>query len=243
MVVSHINGQIASLPDGRIAHSHSCRSFASLRSLGVRPGRGEVGLQQFLEEAGVPDLSKAGDEKISSSSSNRNASPGLNDSPDKYPSKQAVGPLEGITGGFADGERGVQQFVEKGTIEFQEQGSSQYSPLLVAGIVSVGVTLAAILLNSEVELGEKALGLLPVPTVKSLPPGLANLSLSNLPEPLLQLGLIGLGLVVLVTGSRIVLRAINRGADSAVQASLNASRVAIFWVGVFLAVKLVLDTT
>ena len=50
-------------------------------------------------------------------------------------------------------------------------------------------------------------------------------------------------IVLSCAGSRLLIRVINSTTNSALQAGLNAARVLIFWLGVFIAVKLVLDTT
>ena len=76
-------------------------------------------------------------------------------------------------------------------------GSTQYSPLLVAGVVSVGITAAAILLNAEVEYGEKVFGLVSLPQIKNLK---ANIDVGSVSEPLIQAALIGLGVAGLLAG-------------------------------------------
>ena len=97
----------------------------------------------------------------------------------KYPGKEAVGPLSGITGGFAGGvsqavclwllhgaghawltqhgagERGLQQYIEKGDLTISPERQGQFSPLLVAGFVGTVVTLVAVLAN-QAETGAEA---------------------------------------------------------------------------------------
>ena len=70
----------------------------------------------------------------------------------------------------------------------------QYSPLIVAGIVSIGITAAAILLNAEVEQGEQALGPITLPRIKSL-----NLSASAV--PLAQAAALALALLGVFAGA------------------------------------------
>eukprot|EP01025_Chloroclados_australasicus_P019961 TRINITY_DN2097_c0_g1_i3.p1 TRINITY_DN2097_c0_g1~~TRINITY_DN2097_c0_g1_i3.p1 ORF type:complete len:312 (-),score=44.45 TRINITY_DN2097_c0_g1_i3:624-1559(-) len=65
----------------------------------------------------------------------------LQDDDRKYPSKDTLGPFEGVTGGFAGGETGLKSFLEKGKVEVEsEKARKQFSPLTVAAIVaSAGV--------------------------------------------------------------------------------------------------------
>eukprot|EP00884_Botryococcus_braunii_P003362 jgi/Botrbrau1/13026/Bobra.0389s0018.3 len=84
----------------------------------------------------------------------------IKDDPLRYPDKETIGPLTNVVGGFAGGERGLKLFVEEGDfiIADPEQARKQFSPLVVAAIVSVGVTAAALLLNSVGEVGEQVVG-------------------------------------------------------------------------------------
>lgn len=84
--------------------------------------------------------------------------------------------------------------VYEGQKHLPAAGSSQYSPLTVALVVSVGITAAALLLNAEVEQGEQALGPITIPRIKSLNIGAATV-------PLVQAAAIGLAVLGLVTGA------------------------------------------
>ncbi|KAG2499153.1 hypothetical protein HYH03_002735 [Edaphochlamys debaryana] len=72
------------------------------------------------------------------------------DDPRKYPNKEDIGPLSGVAGGFAGGEKGVKQFVATGDIKLRkpgEPGPRQFSPLTLAGVVALGGFGAAALLS------------------------------------------------------------------------------------------------
>jgi hypothetical protein len=73
----------------------------------------------------------------------------------KYPSRESLGPLSGVVGGFAGGERGVQQYVEKGEVEVAETGRKQSSPLVFALIVAVFGTAGGLILANAEEVGEE----------------------------------------------------------------------------------------
>ena len=82
-------------------------------------------------------------------------------------------------------------------------GSSQYSPLIIAGVVSFGVTAAAVLLNDEVEFGERAFGTIALPRLKSTALDPSRLpKLSQLPEPLLQAALLVAALTTVFFGAQ-----------------------------------------
>lgn len=71
----------------------------------------------------------------------------------QYPSKEDLGFGE-VTGGFAGGEKGLKQFVEKGKIEFLDpsQRSREWSPIVVATIVAGAGSLGTILLSGAFDL-------------------------------------------------------------------------------------------
>jgi len=75
----------------------------------------------------------------------------------KYPGRENMGPLSGVVGGFAGGERGVQQFVEQGDIDVNPPGRKQASPLVFAIIVAAVGTIGGILLTDVEEAGEVAI--------------------------------------------------------------------------------------
>lgn len=64
----------------------------------------------------------------------------------------------GMTGGFAGGERGVQQFVAKGKIQFadpDDPSGKQNSPVVVATVVAGVATVGGIFLTDLFDVGEK----------------------------------------------------------------------------------------
>lgn len=73
----------------------------------------------------------------------------------KYPSRDNYG-FGDLAGGFAGGEKGLKQFVEKGDIEFMEPGqrSRQWSPVVVATVVAAVGSAGAILLSNVFDLSE-----------------------------------------------------------------------------------------
>lgn len=77
----------------------------------------------------------------------------------KYPSREGFGSLDGLTGGFAGGEKGVKQFVEKGDIVFLDpnQRSRQWSPIVAATVVAIVGSVGSILLSDVTDISENLL--------------------------------------------------------------------------------------
>lgn len=73
----------------------------------------------------------------------------IQDDARKYPSKDPIGALPGMTGGFAGGERGVQQFISEGEVKFlgpedisrRQRASAVVIATIVAGFATVGGVL------------------------------------------------------------------------------------------------------
>eukprot|EP00803_Ostreobium_quekettii_P007505 evm.model.scf_2709.2 EVM.evm.TU.scf_2709.2 scf_2709:6264-10187(+) len=79
----------------------------------------------------------------------------------KYPAKEKFGILPGVTGGFAGGERGVQQFVSEGDINFldpDDPRGRQNSPVVVATVVAVVGSVGGILLTDLFDVGKLIAG-------------------------------------------------------------------------------------
>jgi hypothetical protein len=81
------------------------------------------------------------------------------DYPARYPGKDNIGPLLGVSGGFAGGENGINQFIDTGNIKFRkpgEPGRNQFSTVGFAGTVALFGTVGALLLNEAVGVVEKS---------------------------------------------------------------------------------------
>ncbi|PNW84918.1 hypothetical protein CHLRE_03g164000v5 [Chlamydomonas reinhardtii] len=72
------------------------------------------------------------------------------DDPRKYGGKEDLGPLPGVTGGFAAGEVGLKQYVATGDVKLRQPGQPgprQFSPLTLAGVVALAGALGGVLLG------------------------------------------------------------------------------------------------
>lgn len=166
----------------------------------------------------------------------------IQDDPNKYPAKENMGPFSGVTGGFAGGEAGLQQFLEDGEVKFRdpnETGSRNFSILAFAGFFAVVTTVGGVLLTDVVDFGEVE--------VKE---GVSNASaqfqqLTSAPSGgtdsklLLEvvLGLFG------VTATGVIIRTVLKGiAGKVTRSSLNIAKLAVFWAGVFIAARFILES-
>lgn len=75
----------------------------------------------------------------------------------KYPQKEDMGGFAGVVGGFAGGERGVQQFVEKGEVSLSQASKEPGSPLVFAILIAAVGTIGGILITNVTKAGESAL--------------------------------------------------------------------------------------
>lgn len=67
--------------------------------------------------------------------------------------------VDGVTGGFAGGEKGVQEFVETGDLDFDSAKSrgGQWSPVVFATVVAIGGSVGAIVLTDVFDVSENLL--------------------------------------------------------------------------------------
>ncbi|BDA49778.1 hypothetical protein COCOBI_14-3980 [Coccomyxa sp. Obi] len=207
---------------------------------------GEVGLKQFVQEATkeqqeAPKAEAKGSAKKGAQPSKAQTAPKqVADEPGKYPSKESIGPFSGVTGGFAGGERGVQQFVEKGDVELapEGQGSRQFSTLIIAGGAAVAASLGGLLLDDGVKLGEEAVENGGIPGVN-----LAAAPIDDNTRLLLQIGASLLILVGATIGVRTLAKQVQEGTGKLAEKVLDLGKVGVFWIGVFIAVKFVLESS
>ncbi|CAK0783565.1 hypothetical protein CVIRNUC_006764 [Coccomyxa viridis] len=205
---------------------------------------GEKGLRAFIQEA--DKQGPASQEENGSQPAAREPGTGKKSpkqaalDPGAYPGKESVGFLSGITGGFAGGERGVQQFVEKGQLDLVPPGKEkrEFSVLLIAGGAAVAAALGGLLLDDGVEDVEKAV------QTGNLP-GL-NLSTAPLDEKTklaLKVAMALLALVGVSIGARAVVKSVKEGTGRLAQRVLDIGKIGAFWIGVFVAVKFVLESS
>ncbi|KAG2455160.1 hypothetical protein HYH02_000977 [Chlamydomonas schloesseri] len=79
------------------------------------------------------------------------------DDPRKYAGKEDLGPLAGVTGGFAAGEVGLKQYVATGDVKLRapgQPGPKQFSPLTLAGAVALAGAVGGVVLGLVNDAGE-----------------------------------------------------------------------------------------
>lgn len=148
----------------------------------------------------------------------------------KFPSKESIGPLVNVAGGFAGGELGVQQFADKGEIEILTEGKRRrgQSPLIVAGIVAVVGTVGGLSLEKLTDFSEQ------------LATNGSQLSaLDDNTKLLLEAAIITLGAAAALAGTRAALKQMTEDLSKNL---LNIGKISIFWIIVFLAARFVLET-
>ncbi|KAK9807698.1 hypothetical protein WJX72_006537 [[Myrmecia] bisecta] len=195
---------------------------------------GEQGLQAFVEEekrkkGSASSASSGGSEKKGSSK------PAADTDPNKLPSKDSIGIFDGVTGGFAGGERGVQQFVEEGDIKLAEPGSrsGQWSILAIASVVAIAGTVGGVLLTGVTDVGEEVVKEEFTGAIKTAP-------VDDSTKLLLELALALIGVTVVVGGGRLALKSLTgRLRESAV----NLASLALFIVGLYIAARFVLESS
>jgi hypothetical protein len=177
----------------------------------------------------------------------------VTDNPARYPDKEDVGPLVNATGGFAGGEVGVKAFAATGDLPLKsgEDGGRQFSPLVVAAIVAGAAGLGGALLNSGVEVAEGvvegAAGVGAAGTGGSGAVAAGAAAARALLDPSTRGALsVGSGLLAL-TGAILAVRgavgAAKKRAAAAAETVADGAKAAAFWVAVFLAVKLVIESS
>ncbi|CAG9460567.1 unnamed protein product [Pedinophyceae sp. YPF-701] len=83
----------------------------------------------------------------------------ITDASYKYGGKEDVGAFPGATGGFAGGERGLQQFLETGDIEFTDGRPTQGQSPLAGGFLIAGMGAGLYALSDSVDVvGKEATG-------------------------------------------------------------------------------------
>lgn len=67
--------------------------------------------------------------------------------------------VDGVTGGFAGGERGVQRFIENGDLDFGavDAPKRQWSPVVFATLVAIAGSVGAIVLTDVFNVSENLL--------------------------------------------------------------------------------------
>ncbi|KAL3143055.1 hypothetical protein ABBQ38_003330 [Trebouxia sp. C0009 RCD-2024] len=165
----------------------------------------------------------------------------IQDDPRKYPNKENLGPFGGVTGGFAGGEAGLQQFVQEGEIKFKDPnatGSNNFNILAFAGLLAIATTVGGVLLTDAVDLGEFELKQ-GASTASAQLQQLTSAPIEGNSKLLLEVvaGLFG------VTATGAVLRTAFRSvAGKVTRGSLNVAKLAIFWTGVFVSARFILES-
>lgn len=80
------------------------------------------------------------------------------DDPRKYPDKEDIGFLQGATGGFAGGEKGIKQLVKDGELRLRDprdvELNKQFSPISLMMLLVLGAGGGGTLLNELFDAGE-----------------------------------------------------------------------------------------
>lgn len=201
----------------------------------------QVGLKNFV--SGVDASPPQGKEKASSSS--KGPAKGIYVGKGKFvkedPSSneslvmKSTGRDSSLVGGFAGGEVGLQQFVEKGEVPFGDgqSGRRQQSPLIVAGIVSIAAVTGGILLTDVSDFGEQVIS----GTTKVSPAALSQLDENT--KLLLEAGVLMIGVVASVIGGRALIGSLR---SSIKEGATRFAVLAVFWMAVFVAARFVLDS-
>ena len=201
---------------------------------------GETGLKKFVSEKGIPySEAKASGEKRAEKPTKKSGGiyvgKGRFVEDDKSNSSKVMNLSardSSLVGGFAGGEVGLKQFVEKGEVPFGE-GKQQQSPLIVAGIVSILGVSGGILFTDLGQFGEKVIT------------GKTNVSpeaLNGLDENtkfLLEAGVLLTGVVASLIGGRALIGSFRKNMAEGVA---KFGVLALFWMAVFIAAQFVLDS-
>lgn len=178
------------------------------------------------------------------------------DDPTKYPGREDVGPLISAVGGFAGGEVGVKAFAATGKVPVTDADAParrQFSPVAILFVVAGAAGLGGALLNSGVEVAEGVVEGLEGAAVASgggsgaAAAGAAAAAGRALLDPGTRTLLaVGGGLLALtggIFGVRAAVMAARDRAAAAAETIGEGAKAAAFWVAVFLAFKLVLEST
>lgn len=164
----------------------------------------------------------------------------VQDDPRRYPGKENLGGFSGVTGGFAGGEAGLHQFVDEGEIKFREADSGKnFNILAFAGLLAIATTVGGVLLTDAIDLGESGVkegvsgATAQLAQLTSAPDSGTNTKL------LLEVVVVLFGVTALAVGVRTAFKNI-RG--KVTKGSLNIAKLAIFWAGVFVAARYILES-
>lgn len=150
------------------------------------------------------------------------------DAPEKYPGKEDLGFFAGATGGFAAGEKGVQQFVRDGEVLIRragQPGGQGVSPVTIAGVLVLAGAGGGLLLNGAADIAASGIKAVDAPVDDNTKVLL-----------LTAVGLLGAAGVVFA-GRSFVSSVQERAAESASKLALLGG----FWLVVFLAARAVLE--
>ena len=171
----------------------------------------------------------------------------VDDYPQKYPDKEDVGPLLNAVGGFAGGERGVKAFAATGEIPLApegQRGSRQFSPLAFAGFVALVGAGGGLLLNGVEETVVEGGDSPEAQALKGVASELANAAALEGPQRALLTA--GVAAVAALAGVFAVKTAVDgaKARAAALGATIaDGAKAAAFWVAVFFAFKLVIESS
>ncbi|KAL4452317.1 hypothetical protein ABPG75_007979 [Micractinium tetrahymenae] len=150
----------------------------------------------------------------------------IKDDARKYPTRNE------LTGGFAGGELGLTVFKEKGDVPIAEdgQGTKQSSPLVIAFVLGLAATGGGLLLSTVEEVGL---------SVAEGSAATASLGLDDRTKAMLTAGILLVGVIGTVAGAQML---IDTMASKIRQGASKLAILGAFWVVVFLAAKLVLES-
>jgi hypothetical protein len=142
---------------------------------------------------------------------------------------------DALVGGFTGGELGLRSYLDSGEVPFLPQGAQprrQQSPLIVAGTLAAGAVVGGLLLTDASDLGERALsGSTPVS-----PAALAGLDENT--KLLLETAVLLVGVLGTAVAGRAVVASLT---SSLKDSAARLGTLAVFWLLVFVAAKIVLD--
>lgn len=165
----------------------------------------------------------------------------------KYPQKEDMGGFSGVVGGFAGGERGVQQFVDKGEVSLSEASREQGSPLVFAILIAAVGTIGGLLITNVTAAGESALNAVEGGQLGTQANNLkvAGLSLFNSSAQLddstkilIEVGLFVAGALTTITLGRSAVDSLTTNVRSGF---LKSGTLVLFFIAVGVALKFVVE--
>jgi hypothetical protein len=141
---------------------------------------------------------------------------------------------DALVGGFSGGEVGLRSYVESGEVPFLPPGErrKQQSPLALAGLIGGAAVVGGILVTDVSDLGEHVLS----GATSVSPAALAPLDENT--KFLLEAAILLVGLVGSVAGGRALVGSLT---SSFQEWAARLGTLAVFWLAVFVAAKIVLD--